>query len=157
MDTQKLTLKEQQTLVLCIVKEYLENSELNNVPFEEFLEEIFVERASTEYSEMICKSLVALKEKEYIDGIVEIEYEIEIDENGDESNTDSIDFSMCTFENIDITQKGKNYLEMEAFKDLSKEFFEKAKPVLKSIGLTMLTTTVETFINYGLKKCGIMV
>lgn len=103
MGTQ-LSEKEQELLVLCIVKECLRFAKEHNKSFEEVLnEDVFPNQANVEFAEMVCKTIEVLKDKGYINGTVELEYEIEIDpDTFEDKSTDAIDFSLCTFENINI-------------------------------------------------------
>ena len=158
MGTQ-LTVKEQELLVLCIVKECLSFAKEHNKSFEEVLnEDVFPNQANVEFAEMVCKTIEVLKDKGYINGIVELEYEIEIDpDTFEEESTDAIDFSLCTFENINISAKGNIKLGTEGFKEVSKEFGKKALPIVKCIATTTLQTCVESAVVIGLRTVGIPV
>lgn len=158
MGTQ-LNENEQELLVLCIVDECLNFAKENQKTFEEVLnEDLFPGEASTNFSETVCKTMITLKNKGYINGTVELEYEIEIDpETFEEESTDAIDFAMCTFEDISITLKGKARKGMEGFKDVGKDFLEKSKPVIKCIATTALQTCVESAVMLGLRSVGISV
>ena len=159
----QLTEKEQELLVLCIVKECLAYAEKNNKTFEEVLnEDLFPAEANTGFAEMVCKTIEALKDKGCIDGTVELEYEIklELDVDSDtfeEESTDAIDFSSCIFENINISAKGNIRLGTEGFKEVSKEFGKKALPIVKCIATTTLQTCVESAVVLGLRTVGIPV
>lgn len=161
METQKLTEKEREILVLCIVKECLEFAESNGKTFEEVLnEDVFPNEASTDFSELVCKTILSLNEKGYITGNVELEYEAEysMDENSEEfeeEKTDAIDFAMCIFENIQISLKGKALMGIEGFKEVSSNFMEKAKPIIKCIATTTLQTCVESAVIIGLRAVGV--
>lgn len=131
MGTQ-LSEKEQELLVLCIVKECLRFAKEHNKSFEEVLnEDVFPNQANVEFAEMVCKTIEVLKDKGYINGTVELGYEIELELDADsdtfeEESTDAIDFSLCTFENINISAKGNIRLGTEGFKEVSKGFGKKA-------------------------------
>ena len=159
----QLTEKEQDLLVLCIVKECIAYAEKNNKTFEEVLnEDLFPAEANTGFAEMVCKTIEALKNKGYIDGIVELEYEIKLELDADsdtfeEESTDAIDFSSCIFENINISAKGNIRLGTEGFKEVSKEFGKKALPIVKCIATTTLQTCVESAVVLGLRTVGIPV
>lgn len=155
MKTQ-LTEKEQELLVLYIIKACLSFAKENGKTFEEVLnEDLFANEANIEFAEMVCKTIETLKNKEYINGTVELEYEIEIDpETFEEESTDAIDFSLCIFENISISLKGDAKLGMEGFKEVSKNFAQKALPIIKCIGTTALQTCVEVTVTAGLKAAG---
>lgn len=155
----QLTEKEQDLLVLCIVKECIAYAEKNNKTFEEVLnEDLFPAEANTGFAEMVCKTIEALKNKGYIDGTVELEYEIKIDpDTFEEESTDAIDFSSCIFENINISAKGNIRLGTEGFKEVSKEFGKKALPIVKCIATTTLQTCVESAVVLGLRTVGIPV
>lgn len=159
----QLTEKEQELLVLCIVKECIVYAEKNNKTFEEVLnEDLFPAEANTGFAEMVCKTIEALKNKGYINGTVELEYEIklELDVDSDtfeEESTDAIDFSSCIFENINISAKGNIRLGTEGFKEVSKEFGKKALPIVKCIATTTLQTCVESAVVLGLRTVGIPV
>ena len=162
MGTQ-LTEKEQELLVLCIVKECLIFAKEHNKSFEEVLnEDVFPNQANVEFAEMVCKTIEVLKDKGYIDGTVELGYEIELELDADsdtfeEESTDAIDFSLCTFENINISAKGNIRLGTEGFKEVSKEFGKKALPIVKCIATTTLQTCVESAVVIGLRTGGIPV
>lgn len=158
MGTQ-LSEKEQELLVLCIVKECLRFAKEHNKSFEEVLnEDVFPNQANVEFAEMVCKTIEVLKDKGYINGTVELEYEIEIDPNTfEDKSTDAIDFSLCTFENINISAKGNIRLGTEGFKEVSKEFGKKALLIVKCIATTTLQTCVESAVVFGLRTVGIPV
>ena len=162
MGTQ-LTEKEQELLVLCIVKECLSFAKKHNKSFEEVLnEDVFPNQANVEFAEMVCKTIEVLKDKGYINGTVELEYEIELELDADsdtfeEESTDAIDFSSCIFENINISAKGNIRLGTEGFKEVSKEFGKKALPIVKCIATTTLQTCVESAVVIGLGTVGIPV
>ena len=159
----QLTEKEQELLVLCIVKECLAYAEKNNKTFEEVLnEDLFPAEANTGFAEMVCKTIEALKNKGCIDGTVVLKYEIKLELDADsdtfeEESTDAIDFSSCIFENINISAKGNIRLGTEGFKEVSKEFGKKALPIVKCIATTTLQTCVESAVVLGLRTVGIPV
>lgn len=162
MGTQ-LSEKEQELLVLCIVKECLRFAKEHNKSFEEVLnEDVFPNQANVEFAEMVCKTIEVLKDKGYINGTVELGYEIELELDADsdtfeEESTDAIDFSLCTFENINISAKGNIRLGTEGFKEVSKGFGKKALPIVKCIATTTLQTCVESAVVLGLRAVGIPV
>ena len=159
----QLTEKEQELLVLCIVKECIVYAEKNNKTFEEVLnEDLFPAEANTGFAEMVCKTIEALKDKGCIDGTVVLKYEIKLELDADsdtfeEESTDAIDFSSCIFENINISAKGNIRLGTEGFKEVSKEFGKKALPIVKCIATTTLQTCVESAVVLGLRTVGIPV
>lgn len=159
----QLTEKEQELLVLCIVKECIAYAEKNNKTFEEVLnEDLFPAEANTGFAEMVCKTIEALKNKGCIDGTVVLKYEIKLELDADsdtfeEESTDAIDFSSCIFENINISAKGNIRLGTEGFKEVSKEFGKKALPIVKCIATTTLQTCVESAVVLGLRTVGIPV
>lgn len=159
----QLTEKEQELLVLCIVKECIAYAEKNNKTFEEVLnEDLFPAEANTGFAEMVCKTIEALKNKGCIDGTVVLKYEIKLELDADsdtfeEESTDAIDFSSCTFENINISAKGNIRLGTEGFKEVSKEFGKKALPIVKCIATTALQTCVESAVVLGLRTAGIQI
>lgn len=155
----QLSEKEQELLVLCIVDECLNFAKENNKSFSEVLnEDLFPSEASTGFAETVCKTMVILKSKGYINGTVELEYEIEIDpETFEEEPTDAIDYAMCTFGDINITLKGKARKGMEGFKGVGKDFLVKAKPVIECIATTALQTCVESAVVLGMRSVGISV
>ena len=64
MGTQQLSEKEQDLLILIMVKEVIAYAEENNKTFEEVLnEDVFPNEASTEFSETVCKGIESLKVK----------------------------------------------------------------------------------------------
>lgn len=159
----QLTEKEQELLVLCIVKECIAYAEKNNKTFEEVLnEDLFPAEANIGFAEMVCKTIEALKNKGCIDGTVVLKYEIKLELDADsdtfeEESTDAIDFSSCIFENINISAKGNIRLGTEGFKEVSKEFGKKALPIVKCIATTTLQTCVESAVVLGLRTVGIPV
>lgn len=159
----QLTEKEQDLLVLCIVKECIAYAEKNNKTFEDVLnEDLFPAEANTGFAEMVCKTIEALKNKGCIDGTVVLKYEIKLELDADsdtfeEESTDAIDFSSCIFENINISAKGNIRLGTEGFKEVSKEFGKKALPIVKCIATTTLQTCVESAVVLGLRTVGIPV
>ena len=159
----QLTEKEQELLVLCIVKECIAYAEKNNKTFEEVLnEDLFPAEANTGFAEMVCKTIEALKNKGCIDGTVVLKYEIKLELDADsdtfeEESTDAIDFSSCIFENINISAKGNIRLGTEGFKEVSKEFGKKALPIVKCIATTTLQTCVESAVVLGLRTAGIQI
>ena len=155
MDTQ-LNQKEQEVLVMEIVDACIKHSKENHMDFAEVLEDlVFVGEADTGFSEMVCKTIESLHSQGYINGTVILEYELEFDEETlEESTTDVIDFGMSTFANISISPKGKELIGEKTFKELGKNFLEKAKPVIKCITTTALQTTVETAVLTALQAVG---
>ena len=156
MNIQNLTEKQQTILFLCMIEECIKYAKENNKSFEEVLnQDVFPNEADTEFAEYICNSIKSLNDKGYINGTVELEYELEIDmDTFDENSTDAIDFAMCTFEDISISLKGKAYLGVENFKEVGEGFIEKAKPVIKCIATTALQTAVESAMIVGLRAAG---
>ncbi len=152
--------QEQQTLlVLELVKSCLEYGAEAQKSFGEVLnEDVFPNQASVEFAEMVCRTLETLNRQGYISGVVDLEFEPEIDgETFEETATDAIDFAGCTFEDIGITAKGNAYMGMDNFKKVGRDLWEKSKPVIKCIATTALQTLVETAILTGLKAAGITV
>ena len=146
MSIYNLKEKEQILLLLCMT-------------FEEVLnQDVFPSEADTEFAEYICKSIKALNDKGFINGRVELEYEIEIDmDTFDENSTDAIDFAECVFDNISISLKGKAYQSIDNFREVGAEFIEKSKPIIKCIGEAALQTVVESIVVVGLRAAGIPV
>ncbi len=155
MNTQ-LNQKEQEVLVMEIVDACIKHSKENHMDFAEVLEDlVFVGEADTEFSEMICKTIESLHSQGYINGTVILEYELEFDgETLEESTTDKIDLGMSTFADISISPKGKELIGEKTFKELGKDFFEKAKPVIKCIATTALQTTVDIALRTALQAVG---
>lgn len=159
----QLTEKEQELLVLCIVKECIVYAEKNNKTFEEVLnEDLFPAEANTGFAEMVCKTIEALKNKGYINGTVELEYEIKLELDADsdtfeEESTDAIDFSSCTFDDIRISEKGNKLLSAKELKGVNKDFGKKVKAVIKCIGTTALQTCVESAVILLLRTAGIQI
>ena len=145
---QALTEKEQKVLTLYIVKVALNLAQEKGTTFEEELnKDIFANSADISLAEMICKNIEVLHEEKYISGNVEIVYEIELDEDFNDIETDNIDFAECIFENIEITIKGNAYLKVDAAKEVGKDFYEKSKPVVGVIAETALKTAVEEVVK----------
>lgn len=159
MGIEQLSEKEQDLLILIMVKEVIAYAEENNKTFEEVLnEDVFPNEASTEFAETVCKGIERLKVKGYITGEIKLEYEEEINpETFEETKLDSIDFVNCTFENIGITMKGKAYICADTFKESGKAFYEKSKPVIKQIASTALQVMVEQVVVSGMKAVGFSV
>lgn len=151
--------EQQKLFVLSLTKACLEYGGGAGKSFEEVLkEDVFPNEVSEEFEEVVCTTLLALKEQGYISGMVELVYETETDSKTFEvTELDTLDTPMCTFADINITPKGESYLTGDGFKKAGKDFFEKAKPVIKCIALTALQVTVETVITAGLKATGISV
>ncbi len=155
MNTQ-LNQKEQEVLVMEIVDACIKHSKENHMDFAEVLEDlVFVGEADTEFSEMVCKTIESLHSQGYINGTVILEYELEFDgETLEESTTDKIDLGMSTFADISISPKGKELIGEKTFKELGKDFLEKAKPVIKCIATTTLQTTVDIALRTALQAVG---
>ncbi len=155
MNTQ-LNQKEQEVLVMEIVDACIKHSKENHMDFAEVLEDlVFVGEADTEFSEMVCKTIESLHSQGYINGTVILEYELEFDgETLEESTTDKIDLGMSTFADISITPKGEELIGEKTFKELGKNFLEKAKPVIKCIATTALQTTVDIALRTALQAVG---
>lgn len=111
MNTQ-LNQKEQQVLVMEIVDACIKYSKENYLEFAEVLtEQVFANKADAEFTEMVCKTIETLHAQGYLNGTVELEYELEFDaETLEESSTDKIDSGMSTFADISITPKGKELM-----------------------------------------------
>lgn len=155
----QLSQKEQELLVLEIVDVCIQESEECQQPFGIVLcEKVFAGEAITEFSEMVCKTIKSLHDKGYIAGTVELEYVTEFEnETLDESPTDAIDLGWSKFENISITTKGKTLMCAETFKELGKDFWEKAKPVIKEIACDTIKNTIKEVITNSLKAVGFLV
>ena len=159
MNKFNLNEKEQKLFTLCIVKSCLEYAKDNEMDFEEVLTDyVFPDRASESFDNMVCKGIETLYKEKYISGDIEIVYEQECDMDTMEwKNTDNVDVPMCTFIDVEITAKGENYLKIDGFKETTKDFLEKAKPVMSKIGDVALETLVETLVVTGLKAAGFLV
>ena len=156
----KIFNEEQQKLfVLSLTKACLEYGNGTGKPFEDVLkEDVFPNEASEEFEEAVCITLFTLKEQGYIGGMVELVYETETDPDTFEvTELDTLDTPMCTFADISITPKGESYLSGDGFQKAGKDFFEKAKPIIKCIALTALQVAVETVITAGLRAAGVNV
>ena len=148
MDTQ-LNEKERELLVLEIVDACIQYSKEHTEDFEEVLhQQVFANEAYIEFMEMVCKTIESLHTKGYIEGTVELAYE---------PDTEDIDFFMTSFENINISLKGKEFMSGKTFKEVSENFWEKSKPLVRCIASTVLQTTVETITLTGLRAVGIPV
>lgn len=156
----KIFNEEQQKLfVLSLTKACLEYGDGAGKSFEDVLkQDVFPSEASEEFEEAVCTTLLELKKQGYIGGTVKLVYETETDANTFEvTELDTLDTPMCTFADISITPKGESYLTGDGFQKAGKDFFEKAKPVIKCIALTALQVAVETVITAGLKASGVNV
>ena len=120
-------LKRARVIGIMHCKECLRFAKEHNKSFEEVLnEDVFPNQANVEFAEMVCKTIEVLKDKGYINGTVELEYEIEIDpDTFEDKSTDAIDFSLCTFENINISAKGNIRLGTEGLKRSVKSLVRK--------------------------------
>lgn len=152
-----LSEKEQEIITLYIVKGCIKFAEESNQEFEDVLyEEIFANQASQPYSQMICRNLEILKTKGYIDGIVEIEYEpIEDLQTKEETTTNIIALEFSTFENISITTRGKIEMQLDQMKDGTKQFIDKALPIIKYVGSEVLSATIQSVFIYAVNSAGI--
>lgn len=159
MTTIQLNEKEQKIFTLCVVKACIEYAKENEIDFDEVLTDyLFPDEARESFDNMICKNIETLYNEKYISGDINIEYEEECDmETMEWKSTGNVDVPMCTFENIEITTKGENYLKLDGFKDATKDLLEKAKPVMKIIATTALETLVEGLVATGLKTAGLLV
>ena len=159
MGTLQLTEKEQKLFTLNIIKACLNYAKDNEMDFEEVLTDyLFPDRASEVFDNMICKGIETLYNEKYISGEVELVYEEECDmETMEWKSTDNVDVPMCTFENIQITSKGENYLKIDGFKEVSADFLKKVKPFISLIGTVALETLVESMLVSGAKAIGFMV
>ena len=158
MDIQ-LNKTEKELFVLELVKACLKSAEESGKTFQEVLSvDVFVEKASNEFEQMVCSTIESLHKQGVITGTVEIEYETVMDaDTFEESKTDEIDVPMCIFEDIAInTETGEDVVK-KGFKEAGKEFWIKVKPVIGCIGQTILQTAVETAIKAGLNAVGIIV
>ena len=156
MGNLQLTEKEQKLFVLCVVKSCLDYAKEEKMDFAEVLTDyLFADKANEDFDNMVCKGIETLYNENYISGDVDIVYEEFCDEDTKEwKSTDTVDVQMSTFENIEITTKGENYLKLDGFKEAAKDFLEKVKPVISLIGTTTLETLVETIVVTGLKTAG---
>ena len=119
---------------------------------------MFANKADAEFTEMVCKTIETLHAQGYLNGTVELEYELEFDaETLEESSTDKIDSGMSTFADISITPNGKDLMGEKTFQELGKSFLEKAKPAIKCIATTAFQATVETAVCVALKAVGFSV
>lgn len=159
MNKVQLNEKEQKLFTLYVVKACIEYAKENGIDFDEVLTDyLFPNEASESFDNMICKNIETLYNEKYISGDINIEYEEECDmETMEWKSTGNVDVPMCTFENIEITTKGENYLKLDEFKDSAKDFLEKSKPVMKIIATTALETLVEGLVTTGLKTAGLLV
>ena len=146
MNVNNLTEKEENILVLKIISEILVQTEATNMPFEEYLhEEVFVNNPYMDLIEMICKTIVRLHEEKMIIGEVKLEYETVDDDDFNETITDNIDLMESVFDVIDISNKGKLYLEnVELVNMLS----NKIKSTIQNMDIKILPLVVEYAFKY---------
>jgi len=158
MDIQ-LNPMEKELFVLELVKACIKRAEDSERTFGEVLgEEVFADKASAKFEKMVCSTMESLHEKGVITGIVEIGYIKEFDfEDDSERDTDEIDISICTFEDIAISTEAGEDVAKKGFKEAGKDFWVKVKPVIGCIGQTILQTAVEASIKAGLNAVGITV
>lgn len=157
--TLQFTEKEQRIVVLEIVKGCIEYAKEKQKTFEEVLhEDVFAQHVDESFSEFICKNIKLLHEQGYIEGTVELEYEIEMDDNTFEETTiDTIDLGNCTFEDIHISLKGKMEMEADSFKEVGKDFLKKSKPIIDCIASTVLQTIVTSAFTVVAKAVGLSI
>ena len=74
----------------------------------------------------------------------------------EEKKLDSINTAMCTFENIEITKKGKAYMLADNMKNLGKEFIGKTKPMIQMIASTALQASVELALTTAVNGLGLL-
>ena len=153
----QLTESEQKLLTLVIVKECINNADEQGELFEDVFKELIFP-GDSDYSpataEMICKNMEILRNEGYIKGQVELVY-TELDEGLGETKSGDIDFTFSEFRDIQIALKGKTYLEIDGLKNISKDFFEKAKPVVKTLGKTAVQSAVQVSIVALAKAFGL--
>lgn len=157
MGNKQLTESEQKLFTLFVVKECLNYAKENEEAFENVLKDVLFpgeSNFSRAEAEMICNNIKTLNVEGYIEGEVELVNEREFDEEMNESETDDINFEECEFENIKITPKGKAYMGMDGVKNVTKEFWEKVKPMIKELGIVAVNTAVETGIVALLRMAG---
>lgn len=148
--------KEYEVLVMGIVDACIKYSEENHMDFEEVLtDQLFANKANAKFSEMVCKTIKTLHDKGYINGTVELKYADEYyGKTLEESATGEINSGMSTFADISITPKGKEFMRGKNFKELSKNFLEKAMTAIKCFATTAFQATVETAVCAALKAVG---
>lgn len=147
--TTQFSEKEQEVLVLEIVDACIQYSKEHDETFQQILaKSVFIDKARTDFSETVCKTMESLHTKGYIEGTVELSYQSEVDqETWEESPTDIIDFEWTKLEDISISTKGKLLLGSETLKELGKGFIEKARPIIEVIAINTISNTVMQAIN----------
>ncbi len=135
---------EEKELTLIIVKACLDYAKENKKSFEEvLLEDLLPEEASQNFSDMVCYNLKKLLQEGYIEGNVELVYDV-FDEVEDDEN---ISVPCSTFENITISEKGNAYMKLGEFGVALVKLKEKGVPFLKEIGTVALKVAVEAVID----------
>lgn len=154
MLNEKLT-KEENTLMGLLLTESLleyvkspENEE--ELTFEEVVKkELFVGQASVNWNSEFLYTLVDLKKSGYIDGEIDIAYEVLFDDEFNETETDDIDFANCELNHIKLTDAG-----MELLKSANKSFLDKlkdgAKRNLLPFTVSVLENTVANLLSAGI-------
>lgn len=147
--TTQFSEKEQEVLVLEIVDACIQYSKEHGETFQQVLaKSVFIGKARSDFSEMVCKTMESLHTKGYIEGTVELSYQSDVDqETWEESPTDIIDYEWTKLEDISISTKGKVLLGSETLKELGKGFIEKARPIIKVIAINTISNTVMQAIN----------
>lgn len=151
--------KERRIFVLQLTVACLEYAEENNKSFEEVLhEDVFPNKASVSFSEMVCNTLKELADKKYISGTVTLVHDFEMDPvTFEEKPLENLFISECTFENIKITMLGKTTLKMDDIKEQGKEYWQNCQPYIAEIGSDVIGNVLSAMIISGLKALGIPV
>lgn len=80
--TTQFSEKEQEVLVLEIVDACIQYSKEHGETFQQVLEEsLFIGKARSDFSEMVCKTMESLHTKGYIEGTVELSYQSDVDQD----------------------------------------------------------------------------
>ncbi len=145
---EQLTSKQQRKFVLYLVEACLQHGKETGQTFGEVLtNDVFADKASQDFEEMVCNNLKMLNQQGCISGTVELGYESELSERKqDESN---IFIGLCTFDVTGITTKGKAEMVFNGLKEQANEFLDAVKPVAKYIASEALSLAVQTLIIHA--------
>lgn len=127
----ELTQVQKNLLVLELVKACMEYGKDVRKSFEDVLnEDVFPEKPYEAYVKMVCRTLETLNRQSHVSGVVELEFETEIDpDTFEKTATDVIDTTECTFEDIEITAKGNSYMSSDSFKEAGKISLKRQSPL----------------------------
>lgn len=109
-----LTAKEQMIVTLYIVDACVKIAEEEQEDFQDVLVDYILANVANEsFSELVCKNIKILKDKDFISGTVEVEDT----SNSDAENDIEVSYEeLCNFENISITGNGELLMMLSELK-----------------------------------------